>query len=219
MEKSLLTIQQQNFLNFFNSCPQLYEQFYFSGGTALSRYYLQHRFSDDLDFFSEKEIVSTDLNLFLTTHKKSFFADAVQYSQSFNRNLFFLSFPDLKNELKVEFAYYPFTRLEKGQKGGNMQIDSVLDIAVNKVFTLTQQIRGRDFFDIYITCQKYGFDFMDLLKKAREKFDYPINYLVLGKNLIKVNTLLDNPILIEKIERDKMERYFLDIAAKLALFL
>ncbi|MDR3243761.1 MAG: nucleotidyl transferase AbiEii/AbiGii toxin family protein [Elusimicrobiota bacterium] len=217
MEKNLLTIQQQNFLNFFNSCPQLYEQFYFSGGTALSQYYLQHRFSEDLDFFSEKEILSADLNLFLTAHKKSFFAKDIQYSQSFNRNLFFLSFPDLNNELKIEFTYYPFTRLEKGQKDDNIQIDSVLDIAVNKVFTLTQQIRGRDFFDIYIICQKYDFDFMDLLKKAREKFDYPINYLVLGKNLIKVNTLLDDPILIEKIERDKMERYFLDITAKLAL--
>lgn len=30
----------------------LASHFYFSGGTALSHYYLQHRFSEDLDFFN-----------------------------------------------------------------------------------------------------------------------------------------------------------------------
>ncbi|MDR1696214.1 MAG: nucleotidyl transferase AbiEii/AbiGii toxin family protein [Endomicrobium sp.] len=29
----------------------MYGSFYFSGGTALSEYYLRHRYSEDLDFF------------------------------------------------------------------------------------------------------------------------------------------------------------------------
>ena len=29
--------------------------FYFTGGTALSFFYLQHRYSEDLDFFSERK--------------------------------------------------------------------------------------------------------------------------------------------------------------------
>lgn len=32
--------------------------FYLSGGTALAAYYFEHRFSDDLDFFTEDEIDS-----------------------------------------------------------------------------------------------------------------------------------------------------------------
>lgn len=31
-------------------------QFYLTGGTALSRFYFQHRYSDDLDFFSRYEV-------------------------------------------------------------------------------------------------------------------------------------------------------------------
>lgn len=31
------------------------QNFYFTGGTALSSIYLNHRLSEDLDFFSEKE--------------------------------------------------------------------------------------------------------------------------------------------------------------------
>ncbi len=30
--------------------------FYLGGGTALSRFYLQHRYSDDLDFFSHDAV-------------------------------------------------------------------------------------------------------------------------------------------------------------------
>jgi predicted nucleotidyltransferase component of viral defense system len=216
MTKSLLTKQQQAFLDFFNSQAELYKRFYFSGGTALSEYYLQHRFSEDLDFFCENEFISADLSLFLTTHKNDFGADQVQYQQSFNRNMFFLHYPD-DTELKLEFTYYPFTRLEEGQRIRNIEVDSVLDIAVNKVFTLTQQARGRDFFDIYIICQKYNFNFNNLLKKARQKFDFPINYLELGKNLIKVSTFLDDPVLIKEIEVKEVENFFLEIARQIDL--
>jgi len=41
MTKSLLTDKQQVFLEFFSSVRELHEIFYFSGGTALSEYYLQ----------------------------------------------------------------------------------------------------------------------------------------------------------------------------------
>jgi predicted nucleotidyltransferase component of viral defense system len=216
MPKSLLNKQQKEFLKFFSCRPELYQRFYFSGGTALSEYYLQHRYSEDLDFFSEEEIIAADLNLFLTTHKSDFGAKQIQYQSSFNRNIFFLHYAD-NAELKLEFTYYPFTRIDKGLQIDNIQIDSVLDIAVNKVFTLTQQVRGRDYFDIYMICQKYKFVFADLLKKARQKFDYPINYLELGKNLYKIKTFLDDPILLKEINRDNVEKYFLALASEIKL--
>ena len=214
MTKSLLNLHQKSFLDFFCSRPELYKKFYFSGGTALSEYYLKHRYSEDLDFFSETEIESADLNMFLTIHKKDFGAKQIQYTQSFNRNIFFITYEKDQN-LKVEFTYYPFMRLEEGLEEGSLQIDSALDIAVNKAFTLTQQARGRDYFDLFILCQKYEFDFLNLIKKARQKFDYPINYLELGKNLTKVCSFLDDPILIIDIDRKKIEGYFLDIAKKI----
>ena len=218
MTKSLLNSHQKCFLDFFCSQYELYSKFYFSGGTALSEYYLQHRYSEDLDFFSETEIDPADLNLFLTTQKKKIGAKQIQYTQSFNRNIFFLSY-DNEQDLKVEFTYYPFIRLEKGIEKGNLKIDSALDIAVNKAFILTQQARGRDYFDLYMLNQKYKFDFMDLLKKARQKFDYPINYLELGKNLVRVCSFLDDPILIIEIDRNLIENYFLDIAKRLELLI
>lgn len=216
MTKSLLTNNQIVFLEFVKNTPQLYEKFYFSGGTALSEFYLQHRFSEDLDFFSITEIDANALNLYLQTQRSKFNAPQLQFQQSFNRNLFFLEYENGEG-LKLEFTYYPFTRLEEGKKNGNLQVDSVLDIAVNKAFTLTQQARGRDYFDLYMINKKYGFSFQNLVKLARQKFDYPINYLQLGKNLVKVTTFLDDPILIKKIDRKLVEDYFLAQAKELEI--
>ena len=44
---------QDRFLKFFNDQNQ--GRFYLTGGTALSRFYYQHRYSEDLDFFSTAE--------------------------------------------------------------------------------------------------------------------------------------------------------------------
>jgi predicted nucleotidyltransferase component of viral defense system len=217
MTKSLLTTPQKKFLNFFSNQPLLWTNFYFSGGTALSEFYLQHRFSEDLDFFSEREINTNDLNLFLQTKKNDFGASNVQFQQSFNRQLFFIQPHQKKQELKLEFTYYPFPRLQKGLVKNNLQIDSVWDIAVNKVFTLMQQARGRDFFDLFAIYQKYNFAFQDLIKAARKKFDYPINYLQLGKNLIKISELLDDPILNQKFEKKTIENYFFQQAKLLKI--
>lgn len=37
------------------------DNFYLTGGTALSEFYLQHRLSEDLDFFSEQELRHSEI--------------------------------------------------------------------------------------------------------------------------------------------------------------
>src|SRR5207245_161566 len=48
----ILTATQTSFLTEFFRDSKETEPFYLSGGTALAEYYLQHRYSDDLDFFT-----------------------------------------------------------------------------------------------------------------------------------------------------------------------
>ncbi len=52
---SVLTETQARFLEAFFAGEQAdTDAFYLSGGTALAEYYLQHRQSDDLDFFTRQ---------------------------------------------------------------------------------------------------------------------------------------------------------------------
>jgi hypothetical protein len=55
---------------------------------------------------------------------------------------------------KVDFNYYPFPRIEKGLKWKNIVVDSLLDIAVNKVHTISMKPRARDFVDLFLSYKK-----------------------------------------------------------------
>jgi hypothetical protein len=68
---------QDKFLNWWTS---LNLPFYLTGGTALGRYYLGHRYSEDLDFF-----VNADPN---------YTAYVVQYDQGVNGYPIFPGLPD-----------------------------------------------------------------------------------------------------------------------------
>src|SRR3989344_3305927 len=168
MTKSLLSAKQKQFLNFIASEKKIFQPFYLTGGTVLSEYYLKHRYSEDLDFFSESEFESRDITLFLKSNKKKFGNPAIDFTQSFNRNIYQLLYPQNK-VLKVEFTYFPFKRIEKGLKVNNISIDSLLDITVNKLFTIHQNPRGRDYFDLYAINRKKEFPIENLIKIVKKK--------------------------------------------------
>ena len=50
----LFTQEQKLIFDQIKNNQYLTDNFYFTGGTALSYFYLNHRYSEDMDFFSEK---------------------------------------------------------------------------------------------------------------------------------------------------------------------
>jgi len=201
-----LTNEQNKFLGFI--AKKKITSFYFTGGTALSHYYLKHRFSEDLDFFSEEEFKVTDIVPVIGEAKRTIGFNTFDYQQSFNRNIYELAFPN-SIYLKVEFTYFPFTQIERPKSHHGVLVDSLMDIAVNKVFTITQQSRGRDYYDLYAIVKKTNWALSDLLSKARVKFDWHIDYLQLGSQFLKIESLLDDPILTDtSITKDKVVDFF-----------
>lgn len=61
MGKNLLTPKQKQLLGLISEDKIITRDFYLTGGTALSYFYFKHRFSEDLDFFCQKEINSKAL--------------------------------------------------------------------------------------------------------------------------------------------------------------
>lgn len=181
-----------------------------TGGTALAEFYLQHRLSEDLDFFSENEVEPQAIAVFWKQHQKSLGIKKVVFEQSFNRNLFFLHLE--KEIIKTEFTYFPFPRIEKKTKIKKLFVDSLLDIAVNKVFTIYQKPRSRDFIDLYLIIKKTGWQIDDLIKKAKIKFEWHIDPLQFGAQLIKVTEVKDYPKMIEKIDPKIWQDFFLSEA-------
>lgn len=213
MTGSILSDRQIAVLKLLGSHPWLRETFYLTGGTALAGFYLQHRLSEDLDFFAEHEFDLASLTTSLQTVKGKMGYKKADLQQSFNRNLVFLHFDT--EILKLEFTYFPFPRIEKGGRKYDLQIDSLTDIAVNKLFTIYQQVRARDYIGLYCICKERGFDLQDLLDKARAKFDWHIDPLQLGAQFLKIVEAKDYPRMLKEITPEGWQQFFLSEAKKL----
>jgi predicted nucleotidyltransferase component of viral defense system len=210
----ILTKQQRTVLQLLASTP-LAQQFYFSGGTALSHYYLQHRLSEDLDFFAEQEFEPSGVTAILKSLQSQLGYSTLDYQSKLNRNLYFLHFPD-NTILKLEFTYYPFTQVEPPTPQDGLLIDSAIDIATNKLFTIAQQPRGRDYYDLYALIQKYGYQIEQLRMLAKQKFDWHIDPLQLASRLNEVDQHVDDPILVKAVNQNDLIAFFREQALQLS---
>lgn len=61
MGKITLTPTQKNILDIIADEPYFPHTFYMTGGTALSSFYYHHRESEDIDLFTQKPRLETDL--------------------------------------------------------------------------------------------------------------------------------------------------------------
>ncbi len=69
--QGILTDHQKKVLELMGKESYFTRRFYFTGGTAPAEFYLQHRFSEDLDFFSERrEVNPIFISHFLGAKKK-----------------------------------------------------------------------------------------------------------------------------------------------------
>jgi predicted nucleotidyltransferase component of viral defense system len=183
------------------------KSYYLSGGTALTEFYIPYRLSEDLDFFSEEEVNVDEIIAFIGSIKNAIEYQSFDFNTSFNRNLFFLEFTE--DKLKLEFTYYPFLQINPGKIEYGIKIDSIEDIAVNKLFTIYQNPRSRDFMDLYMIIQEYHYTIDELIKKAKIKFDWHVDSLTLGSQFFLVTELKDFPKLIKPLKEFDWQDFFI----------
>lgn len=217
MGKTILTPKQFEFLELVKVEPQITKTFYLTGGTALAEFYLKHRLSEDLDFFTEKKEVNQKLveaylkkvsgKLSVEEIKRTVFMGLFSYTLIFRDN----------SKLKVDFNYYPFPRIERGTKYGNLSIDSLRDIAANKVHTLFVKPRDRDYIDLYFMMKNSNFELGGLILDAKAKFDWDIDKLTLASQLLRVKEIevLETPKLLAPFNKRQMDDFFVNEADKL----
>ena len=212
---SILNPQQRAVLEVIAEEAYFTERFYLAGGTALAEFYLQHRISEDLDFFSEhQEVNSIHITRFFQTHKKTLRIERVETSRVLGLQTFFLHFRD-GIFLKVDFNYYPFPLIEKGVIFNGLKVESVHDIGVDKLHTVVLKPRARDFIDLYFIVREKGYDFRALLIEAKAKFDWDLSSVELGTRLLEAAEMIDYPRMLKEIDHNEWKQFFIGEARKL----
>jgi len=184
-----LTKLQKNVLSFIGKNP-FGKNFYWTGGTLLSYFYLHHRDSVDLDFFSEDLFLDDEYLKFINDLKISVKATKAKFNLDKNRRLYFI---ERNNEtVKLELVYFPFESVEKKArlKEFSLEVDSLTDIMVNKTISTYQRNEPKDVYDLYCyLSNKPKYNLPKLVTLVEKKFGVEIETTML---LAKMNELAES---------------------------
>ena len=147
--------------------------FYLTGGTALSRFYFNHRYSDDLDLFLNDDNSFSNYcssfyeKLYELQSKDGFFIDKQKLNRSNNFMQLFISKDDfeLKIDLVNDVAPHYGEFLSDDTLG---KIDSLRNILSNK-FSALYRFEPKDIADIWIICKNYKCNFKEIITEAKNK--------------------------------------------------
>jgi predicted nucleotidyltransferase component of viral defense system len=142
MQRKVLISLLNNFL--------IQDNFFLTGGTALSAFYLYHRLSNDLDLFTTKTIDLPEIDFWIRQN----FNKATKIRQSET----FLSF--VIDEIKVDFVKDSLSiAMERPrvilENNVPLRLDTIANIASNKLTTLVSRTETKDFIDFYFIVKKY----------------------------------------------------------------
>lgn len=205
----ILTMDHRRALGAFGK-SEIAKHVYFTGGTLLSYQYLQHRYSLDIDIFSDSLLENELVTRSIASIGKSL-GVKVRYTRYPSRWQYFFVFP--KNEIKCDIVYFPFPKAGKRikLKEFNLFGDSLLDIAINKVHACFEREAPRDAFDLYIILLKQNWTFESLLGCVEKKFGILIDPVHLIARLMNSLELLDEiqPLFIGKPpKKNELQKYF-----------
>ena len=165
--KSILTPIQRHCLEIFVHLPDQ-EQFYLTGGTALAEFYLAHRLSFDLDFFTDKEqlILPFSHALEQAYSKRGW---QVSVTQRFATFVAFLLLREGEEDpLKIDLALDSAFKLTPPvQSAFGVRINAYKDLIVEKMLAYYGRAEPRDAVDLYFILQRESME--ELLALAAQK--------------------------------------------------
>lgn len=179
--------------------------FYLTGGTALSRFYFHHRYSDDLDFFS---------------HDLHSFSDAFR--------LIYEKVQAKWPELRVEVDARDFKRLRLARDGlplkmdfvadripriglpvcfGNISVDTIRNILSNKICAILGRDEARDIADLICISRERSFSWPEVFADAEKKEGFTIENFLYRLSTFPIMSLNEVPF----AERQGIQEYAEDL--------
>ncbi len=209
MGKLIFTPIQQLFFAEFAKERNLKDNFYFGGGTALSVFYLQHRYSEDLDFFSKKEFEPI---LIINFMNKIAEKNNAALKMTKKETVLWFELEKDNQTSKIDFLDFPYKRIEKGTVYQGVEIDSEKDIGANKILTVNLENNPKDYVDLYFLLKKYTI--WDFIYSVEAKFRIQLDLISLGEDFMQAEELEFLPKMIKPLALDHLKKFFRDLARK-----
>lgn len=163
--KGLLTTIQKDFLALFSGLPDQ-EHFYLTGGTALAEYYLGHRLSFDLDFFTSQEqlILPVSYQIERLTNCNDLHMQVTRRFSTFVEFLVDREGHSLRVDLGLDS---PFRFLPPVISTEGVFVNSYEDLRIDKLLAYYGRAEPRDAVDLHFILQEEPLD--KLMERAAMK--------------------------------------------------
>ncbi len=180
--------------------------FYLTGGTALHRFYLGLRYSDDLDFFTSKDsLFAENIDEFLNEIEKSdLHYNRIVQSKDFQRII-------VDDTLQLDFVNDHSFRYGKSVVKSDYKIDNIINILSNKLSAIADRDEEKDIFDLFAIAKNQQFNWDEVLSIVNKKTmvqtefiteriaSFPLDWL---KNIKKIKDFEIDAALIQKLIDD-----------------
>ncbi len=157
----ILTPLQTRILDTVFAQEEFARAFYLTGGTALAAFYLGHRYSDDLDFFTNEPEVpflwptvqSLEGRLGFTVESRTPHFIRVRFGEG----------------LRVDFVHDVAFRVGVPMRHGTWQVDSLENLTLNKISAIQGRLDVKDYVDLYFLLRDRPGEILRLLEHAKGK--------------------------------------------------
>ena len=176
------------------------EDFYLAGGTGLALQ-IGHRYSNDFDFFSERDFNNEFLKSSLRgIGKFDLFQDAKGTLEGAVENT------------RISFFQYKYPLVEEWMSYEDVHLASIEDIALMKLSALSSRGSRKDFIDLY--CMKDKFTWETFVHRFEIKYkDSGYNIYHMIKSMAYFNDAEDEPMpkMIWPCDWNEVKRYFSEV--------
>ena len=159
---------------------EIKKYFALASGTSLALQ-LQHRHSIDLDIFSAKPINTRIIEVDISSQPGLDFKLV-----NSNKNMLF----SFINSIKCDFIYEPAILLNPFTVNEKVNYFSVQDIAAMKMHSICGRGKKKDFFDVYVLIENFGWQTM--LQWFEQKYDSSQLYFLM-RSILYFNDADEDP--------------------------
>lgn len=192
------------------------QKFFLTGGTALSAFYLNHRQSLDLDFFTHQDFDSLQLKLIVEEISQKTDSQIFTKVTANTYQEIYLQNQEENWTQRLDFVREQPVHFGELKNIEGIVVDSLENIATNKICSILGRLEPKDFVDLYVILTQSDFSFETLFTLAKQK-DLGLSEFSLANSLIQVEKINNWPPLTISLDLQAMIKFYLNLSQKLFL--
>jgi hypothetical protein len=185
------------------------QRFWLTGGTALAGFYLGHRPSEDLDLFTPEPDALDHARREMQDIAHALQCTVTDGLGTPTYQQFFLAQPNL-SPLKLDLVRDFGPQFGQRRTVGGVIVDSLTNIAVNKVTAIFGRTEAKDFVDLYCLLRA-GYDLKAFIELAKEK-DLGLSEFYLGYAMRQAARFEALPRMFDLISLEELRAFYLKLA-------